>query len=198
MRAQEFMEIARIPTDDYGKEGTITPMAEPRGSRPLPGGSDYRYAVRNKGEEKLIMLFDQGRLIGELDLYDVGAPVPLWGVEHIVAIPEYQGRGIGMILYGIALSILRLTLRAGETQTQGGQRMWLKLNSIPGVEVSGITTTPRKEYQDRYDEQELWSTATTVTHTFPISAGKRSMRSARRGRAIYNIRGGMIARWTGP
>jgi GNAT superfamily N-acetyltransferase len=190
-------EIARVRTDDYGKEGTLTTTPEPATTRALPGGSGYTYAVGGDAANKEIMLFDQGRLVGELDLADAGAPVPMWKVQGIAAIPEYQGRGIGMILYGIALSIMKLTLQAGESQTTGGQRMWLKLNSIPGVEVQGMATTPRAQYRARPNEQVLWQDHDSVTHTFPVGAGARSMRSASSGRAIYNNRGGMIARWTG-
>jgi len=191
-----FSEIARIPVDDYGSKGTLTPMKEPADARPLPGGSGYKYTVNDKGDVKEILLFVNGELAAELDLYDLEAPVELWGVEGVVAEPEYQGLGLGMALYGIALSILGLTLRAGETQTRHGQRQWLKLSRIPGVVVRGMTTEAKEEYRPRQGDEIMWKTEHAVTYSFPAIEGSRSMRSGRRGTGIYSrAASSMIAQW---
>ena len=193
-----FAEIARIPVDDYGSKGSLAPMKEPVDARPLPGGSGYTYSVNDLGDSKEIMLFVKGELAAELDLYNVGAPVELWGVEGVVAEPEYQGQGLGMALYGIALSILGLTLQAGQTQTRHGQRQWLKLNRIPGVVVRGMTTEPKSEYRRRSDDETMWEDDDYITYSFPVVEGSRSMRSGRRGTGIYSSANAtMIAQWRG-
>ena len=194
-----FFEISKIPAGDYGKKGTILPQPEPKGTKPLPGSSGYKYHVDRKGSDRIeITLYDQGEIIAELDLEELGAPIPLWRVETVVATPEYQGRGLGMALYGIALSVLKLTLVAGETQTVHGARQWLKLSQIPGVEVMGMKTAPKKDFKPGPDNMVLWSGPEYHTFTFPVGQGSKSMKSAQRGTGIYNSAGAtMIARWTG-
>lgn len=191
-----FLEIARIPVDDYGSKGSLTPMQEPADARPLPGGSGYKYTVNDQGDTKEILIFVKGELAAELDLFDVGAPVELWGVEGVVAEPEYQGMGLGMALYGIALNILGLTLQAGQTQTRHGQRQWLKLNRIPGVVVRGMTTELKSEYRRRSGDEVMWEDDERITYSFPVIEGSQSMRSARRGTGIYSSANAtMIAQW---
>lgn len=193
-----FFEISRIPVGDFGDAETITPQPEPKGSKPLPGGSGYTYHVDRKGNDRIeITMYDKGRIIAELDLDELGAPIPLWQVATIAAIPEYQGKGVGMSLYGIALSILKLTLVAGETQTMHGARQWLKLSQIPGVEVMGMKTAPKKGFKPTPDNTILWSGPEYHTYTFPITQGSKSMKSAQRGVGIYTSGGRMIAKWTG-
>ena len=82
-----------------------------------------------------------------------------------------------MALYGIALSILKLTLVAGATQTQHGARQWLKLSQIPGVEVMGMKTAPKNDRKLGPDNQILWSGPEYQTYTFPITQGSKSMKS---------------------
>lgn len=198
-----FFEIARLPQSElqgWGDKDTLAPMTElPRNRRPLPGGSGLTYAVNKKDPEFMeIMIFDGDTLAAELDLSATLDPLNTWSVETVVTEPEYRGRGLGKALYGIALSILKLTLKAGETQTKHGQQMWLMLNSIPGVEVLGYTMEPTKEYRPRsgdriIDQNEQWT-----TYTFPVESGRRSMRSRRRGTGIYSSQKvSMIAKWTG-
>lgn len=197
-----FFEISRLPKselDSWGGANTIIPQQEPKGSKPLPGGSGYKYHVDRKGNDRIeITLYDKGQIIAELDLDELGAPVPLWQVETIVALPEYQGKGLGMALYGIALSILKLTLVAGEQQTSHGMRQWLKLSQIPGVEVMGMKTAPKKGFKPGPDNTVLWSGPEYHTYTFPVTQGSKSMKSAQPGTGIYNSAGStMIAKWTG-
>ena len=145
-----------------------------------------------------ITIFDGDTLAAELDLSATLDPLNTWKVETVVTDPDYRGRGLGKALYGIALSILKLTLVAGETQTQHGQQMWIMLNSIPGVQVLGYAMAPTDTYRARrgdtvVDQNERWT-----TYTFPVEAGTRSMRSTRRGTGIYSSQHvTMIAKWTG-
>jgi len=193
------MEIARIPVGDFGDKDNLIPMREPRSSRPLPGGSDYTYAVKSTTNRREITLFDQGKIIAEMDLIDSVYPANTWEVEGIVVDPDYRGQALGLALYGIALSELKLTLRAGRTQTKHGQAMWLKLNQIPGVEIRGVTKARRSQYRERSGNEILGQNKQYVWYTFPVAAGSRSMRSGQRGVALYSYDtpSTMIAQWRG-
>jgi GNAT superfamily N-acetyltransferase len=192
-----FYEIARIPQGDFGDKDTLYPMDEPQGTQPLPGGSGYTYTVQHEGDLKQILIFGSGKLIAELDISPVADPLDSYKVETVAVDPDYRSKGLGMALYGIALSILKITLRAGDTQTKHGQAMWLKLNRIPGVEVRGIATQRQREYNPQPGDEIEYETDRYITYSFPVAAGSRSMKAARRGRSIYSGTASMIARWRG-
>jgi len=202
-RATGIMEIARIPQSElggWGDKDTLAPMAKPpKNRKPLPGGSGYTYAVNRKDPEFMeIMIFDGDTLAAELDLFATRDPLKTWRVETVITDPDYRGQGMGKALYGIALSILKLTIEAGETQTKFGQAMWLMLDSIPGVEVLGYAMTPTKEYRPRPGDRVVDKNDTWTRYTFPVEPGRRSMRSTRRGTGIYSSQYvSMIAKWTG-
>ena len=196
---QPVSEIARIPQGDYGDEGTLSPDIPQVKRKKLPGGSGLTYGVNKRDPEFMeIMIFDGDRLVGELDLGATLDPLETWRVESVVASPEYKGQGIGKSLYGIALTILGLTLETGETQTKHGQRMWIMLNSIPGVEVLGYAMSPTDEYRAKPGDQIVDQNDHWTRYTFPVEPGRRSMRSTRPGTGIYSSHYvSMIARWTG-
>ena len=196
---QPVSEIARIPQGDYGDEGTLSPDIPQVKRKKLPGGSGLTYGINKRDPEFMeIMIFDGDRLVGELDLGATLDPLETWRVESVVAAPEYKGRGIGKALYGIALSILKLTLEAGDTQTRHGQQMWLMLNSIPGVEVQGYNMYRTGQYKPRPGDEIIAQDDTWTRYTFPVKPGVHGMRSARHGTGIYsNPHVSMIARWTG-
>jgi GNAT superfamily N-acetyltransferase len=194
------MEIARIPQGDYGSAGTIDTERVPDVSRrELPGGSGFTYGINQKDSDFMeIMMFDQDRIVGELDLSYTQGPMKTWSVENIAVDPAHRGRGIAKALYGIALSILRLPIEAGQIQTRGGQQMWLMLNSIPGVEVVGSAQDKTANYQVRPGDKIVMQDENYTHYTFPIQAGTRSMRSRRPGTGIYTRPDTtMVARWTG-
>ena len=194
------MEIARIPQGDYGTAGTIDTERVPDVARKeLPGGSGFTYGINQKDSDFMeIMLFDQDQIVGELDLSYTQGPMKTWSVENVAVDPQHRGRGIAKALYGIALSILRLPIEAGQIQTRGGQQMWLMLNSIPGVEVVGSAQDKTSDYQARLGDKIVMQDENYTHYTFPISAGKRSMRSRRPGTGIYTRPDTtMVAKWTG-
>jgi GNAT superfamily N-acetyltransferase len=199
----ELDEIARIPQSElggWGDKDTLAPMTDlPKNRKPLPGGSQFTYAVNRKDPEFMeIMIFDGDTLAAELDLFATLDPLKTWGVETVVTDPDYRGRGLGKALYGIALSILKLTIEAGETQTKFGQAMWLMLDSIPGVEVLGYAMARTPEYRARPGDKVVDQNDTWTRYTFPVEPGKRSMRSTRPGTGIYSSQHvSMIAKWTG-
>jgi len=198
-----FFEIARIPQSElggWGDKDTLEPMTTtPKGRKPLPGGSQFTYAV-NRGDPEFmeIMIFDGDTLVAELDLAATLDPLKTWIIETIAVDPDYRNRGLGKALYGIALTILKLTLEAGATQTKFGQQMWIMLNSIPGVEVLGYAMEPTDKYRPRSDDNVVDQNDTWTRYTFPVEPGRRSMRSTRRGTGIYSSQYvSMIAKWTG-
>jgi GNAT superfamily N-acetyltransferase len=194
-----FYEIARIPQGDFGDKDTLLPMPTRPKTKPLPGGSQFSYAVNKQDPEFMeIMIFDGDTLAAELDLGATLDPLKTWQVETVTTDPDYRGRGLGKALYGIALTILKLTVEAGSTQTKHGQAMWLMLNSIPGVEVLGYSMAPTSEYRARPGDNVVDQNKRWTRFTFPVEPGSRSMRSTRRGTGVYsNVRTTMIARWMG-
>jgi len=196
-------EIARIPQSElggWGDKDTLEPMTKPpKNRKPLPGGSGYTYAV-NRGDPEFmeIMIFDGDTLAAELDLFATLDPLKTWRVETVITDPDYRGKGMGKALYGIALSILKLTIEAGETQTKFGQAMWLMLDSIPGVEVLGYAMAPTDKYRAKPGDRIVDQNDTWTRYTFPVEPGRRSMRSTRPGIGIYSSQYvSMIAKWTG-
>jgi GNAT superfamily N-acetyltransferase len=144
------------------------------------------------------MVFDGEDLAGELDIVYTHGPMKTWEVDSVAVEPKYRGRGIAKALYGIALSILRLPVEAGQIQTSYGQKMWLMLNSIPGVEVVGSARDKTTDYRARPGDNIVLQDENYVHYTFPIEAGRRSMRSRRPGTGIYTRPDTtMVAKWTG-
>ena len=194
-----FFEIARIPQGDFGTAGTlvVTPGSEVE-VKELPGGSGLTYGVNKENDLIEIMIFDGGTLAGELDLVYTRGPMKTWEVDSVAVEPKYRGRGIAKALYGIALSILKLSVEAGQIQTSYGQKMWLMLNSIPGVVVVGVAMDKTKDYQPRPGDNIVQKNMNYTTYTFPVSAGKSSMRSRRPGTGMYTRPDTtMVAKWTG-
>lgn len=194
-----FFEIARIPQGDFGTAGTISGAIPDVGRKELPGESGFTYGVNRANDLLEIMIFDADKIVGELDLVDTRSKaMKTWAVDSVAVDPAHRGRGIAKALYGIALSILKLPIEAGEIQTRGGQQMWLMLNSIPGVEVVGMARDQTKDYRPKPGDDIVLQNMNYTTYTFPVSAGQRSMRSRRPGTGMYTRPDTtMIARWTG-
>lgn len=193
-----FFEISRIPQGDFGDEDTLTPPKYDIEKKELPGSSGFTYAVGKPDAEELeIMIFDGDTLAAELDLFDTRDVTGAWRVNTVAVNPQYRSQGLGKALYGVALSILRLTLEAGDTQTKHGQRMWLMLNSIPGVEVVGYNMEPTAKYQARPSDKIISQDADWTRYTFPVKPRTHSMSSARRGTGMYTSQASMLAKWTG-
>lgn len=197
----ELFEIARLPKSevgDWGDKGTLADPKHPVKTTPLPGGSKFGYAVNKTSTGDIeIMIFDGRTLVAEMDLFDTQDYMKTWRVETVVVDPDYRGQGLGKALYGIALSILKLTVEAGDTQTKHGQQMWLMLNSIPGVEVLGYNMEPTDEYRSKPGDNVVDQNKDWTRYTFPVKSGTSSMRSGRRGTGIYTSQASMIAKWTG-
>jgi GNAT superfamily N-acetyltransferase len=194
----ELNEIARIPQGDFGDADTLTAPKYDVEKKELPGGAGFTYAVGKPNAEDLeIMIFDGDTLAAELDLFYTRDETNAWRVSTVAVNPKYRSRGLGKALYGIALSILRLTLEAGDTQTKHGQRMWVMLNSIPGVKVMGYNMERTAKYKPRLGDEIISQGKDWTRYTFPVRPGVNSMRSARHGTGMYTSQASMIAKWTG-
>lgn len=91
-----------------------------------------------------------GQLIGRLNIHPA-EDFPLPGavmVNTITVDEDYRGRGIAKALYGIVLSIMKLPLIAGYSQTPAGARNWVSLSKIPGVEIKGYIQVPEDMFMD--------------------------------------------------
>jgi GNAT superfamily N-acetyltransferase len=193
-----FFEIARIPQGDFGDEDTLKAPKYAIEKKPLPGGSGFTYAVGKTGTGDLeIMIFDGDTLAAELDLFETQDVTNSWRVNTVAVDPKYRSRGLGKALYGIALSVLKLTIEAGDTQTKQGQRMWLMLNSIPGVEVVGYNMERTPTYKPRSGDEIIAQDDTWTRYTFPVRPGTHSMRSGRHGTGMYTSQASMLAKWRG-
>lgn len=194
----ELDEIARIPQGDFGTAGTIDSRIPDVERKELPGGSGLTYGVNRENNLIEIMIIDNDKIVGELDLVYTRGPAKTWEVDSVAVDPAHRGRGIAKALYGIALSILKLPIEAGQMQTRHGQQMWLMLNSIPGVEVVGYNHEPTQLYQARPGDEIVKQYKDRIHYTFPVSAGTQSMRSRRLKTGIYTSPStSMIAKWTG-
>jgi len=165
MQAKEIIsEIYNVSTNEFsGGKSYLLDRVPSKRLKPLPGGSGFHYDVTiSRFGEKEISLFDNKKLIGELTLGPVKTPIPnSWQVDTVTIDEDYRGQGLGTSLYGIALSILKLTLVAGESQTTDGKRQWLRLANIPGVEVFGYAAI----------FESLVSSNTTADKTLDLIAG---------------------------
>jgi GNAT superfamily N-acetyltransferase len=112
---------------------------------PLPGSNRFEYGYDGYGMNRQnIFIRDTAAniTVGQLSLDSLqkGKKFPLpdaFEVNAITTHEKYRGKGLGLALYGVALTELKLTLVAGHMQTPGGRKNWLKLATIPGCEVVG-------------------------------------------------------------
>lgn len=157
MKIKELFEITRLSKTDYtgGREELenyiwYKAKLSKKLIKPLPGGSGFVYSVKKSADAMIIKIWDPkvkgkidvGMLIGELALkrkYDF--PIEdTYQVDYVTIDEDYRGQHLGKSLYGIALSILKLTLLAGSSQTPISRTNWASLSKIPGVEIIGYTS----------------------------------------------------------
>jgi len=146
-----------------------------------PNGEDFIQAKRRGAESKPVIqrrrfhgrvrdwereqqkLKAPGQLIGELTV-DKAKSFPLKNAVKVGTITvdeDYRGIGLAKALYGIVLTILKLPLLAGTSQTPGGRKNWVSISGIPGVDMKGyvsvhddnLTTIKIDPYARRGDKQ---------------------------------------------
>lgn len=156
--------------------------------RKLPGGSGLFYSVNKDSSQVEVKLWDKknkgeyeplpepqfadknkerraefdkapGRLVGTLSLEPVFFPIRGALQVNIITIDEeYRGQGLATALYGIVLTIMKRPILAGSGQTTGGQKNWVSLASIPGVEIKGYVAVNNDDIDTRnYDEWNRYS-----------------------------------------
>lgn len=139
----------------------IIDPTQPRDPGPKPVKQSWDSASyhqsRLKKWEEVAQSKQPGRVIGKLMIERTSAPKALAAkAYHVLVITvheNYQGRGIAKALYGIALSIMRVVLMSGDSQTVGGRRNWVSLSQIPGVEVKGYIQIPLEYLKpNKYDD----------------------------------------------
>jgi hypothetical protein len=231
-------EIQRIGTDrdktDYSKEKISQKTL--RKVRMIPGSKQYGYDVgvgRTKFTQAnyLIHLIDvpARRYIGWLGLKSASwFPIKKsYQVANIAIDDDYRGLGLGQSLYGIALSLLGMTIVADETQTPEARRAWVRMSSIPGAIIQGYTSVYADDWEKRNNRSEIYddSAARLIgallrgdgkvigkdSHfawvSFPVGANadQTELQSIQKGIAIYSARhqeaggtdNGLYARWVG-
>ena len=139
-----------------------------KAAKPLPN-SNYYYAVipstgyqSNIYDKNVCLLSPDKQLIGKLDIQIHDKEAYVQGLEIA---KEYRGQGLATSLYGIVLSILKLTLISDSSQTPMGARTWVSLSKIPGVEVRGLVYHPTEEQKKVLGATQLSNAA----YTFPVT-----------------------------
>lgn len=167
MRSNEFIaeEIERIPAREFeGGSKFLSTNAGRENRKPLPNNSGLFYSMVANNLVAQIRIFDSLTTpvtIGQLIL----APKKLgdlygYEVDTITTHENYRGKGIGLALYGIVLSIMKKPLFAGSSQTPAGRLAWMKLNTIPGVDVKGWARLLDSVFDE--DSDDLISTVMTL------------------------------------
>jgi hypothetical protein len=231
-------EIQRTGTDrdktDYSKEKISQKTL--RKVRMIPGSKQYGYNVgvgRTKFTQAnyLIHLIDvpAKRYIGWLGLKSANwFPIKKsYQVANIAIDDDYRGLGLGQSLYGIALSLLNMIIVADETQTPEARRTWVRMNSIPGVNIRGYTSVHAEDWNNRNNRSEIYDESVDrligallrgdgqvigkdpdfVYVSFPVGANadQTELQSIKKGIAIYSARhqeeggtsNGLYAQWVG-
>ena len=133
-----------------------------RKAKPLPGGSDFKYVVhRDSADIDIIIFHDEAKhitprlareytfgaekqlaksapVVGHLRLTRSNHISGAHEVEVVSVIKKYRGQRLGLAMYGIALTVLKLTIASDTSQTKDGIRMWTAIHGIKGVEVRAL------------------------------------------------------------
>jgi hypothetical protein len=158
------MAIVRIPRDELASQGRdyfgqfeyANQAAVKRlfkNLTPLPGGSGLQYGTipRSDDGNYCIAIVSGEDIVGMLVLKPVrGFPLnDAYSVEFVTVDESQRGMSIAKSLYGIALSILKFAIVAGESQTVGGRRNWISLSKVPGVKIMGWGWVEEMDTPDR-------------------------------------------------
>ena len=150
---------ARISLLDIGPTKIVT------NKEPFSFRDRYNYEFKNEYEKEKALaekkwkakpskVAGKHKVIGEMQLTSyrhlpvTDSPKDMFSVSSVTTDEDYRGKGFGLALYRIALSIAKMTLVAGDSQTPDGRKMWQKLYTIPGVEVFGVIEVESTEDDD--------------------------------------------------
>lgn len=110
---------------------------------PLPGGSHYQYFIIDRDYDFFVGVCDPTveKVIGVIHLHKITNGV--YKEFHTSLLKQYHGKRLGMAMYGIVLDICEFSMMSGDTQTPNGYGAWLKLATVPGISVRGVSTIHR-------------------------------------------------------
>lgn len=142
-------EIVQLRASDYTGDYALGHLPLDIELKPLPGNDRFLWGTKQYRFGTEVVIVDSTKrniIVGKLSLNPSNAINNALQVDTIVVARAYRGMGLAKSLYGIVLSILKVPLVSGDSQTPGGQRNWLSLASIPGVEIKGIIQISDSEF----------------------------------------------------
>lgn len=198
------------PSENYGTwDGTKM--------KPLPGEPGLKYRVAVVYGNTIIYIGDPDfkENVASLKLAKDHTISGAYHVEMIKVSNKYRKRGLAKALYNIALTILKITLVAGDQQTLGGRRIWVSLFNNPGCEVLGYVrfidaTLDGIDGEQLIDEIMMLggqyygrTTGDDPVFLFPVNVNKKELHNALNNSIIkvydesFKVATGLMARWIG-
>ncbi len=175
-------EIDFLPQKEYeGGEEQLNDLSTAMERRLVPlKGTEYDYGFYRTPKFLQIYIVNRGsdrQVVAEMELK--GVPFPLadaYTVDTVTTHEQFRNRGLAKKLYEIALKDIKITLVAGSVQTPGGQRNWVSLANMPGVDISGYIAMDVKGFQraredisdfvDDFFKQTPWSIGAAGNYEF--------------------------------
>ncbi len=136
-------EIYPLPQKEYeGGEEELSALSAAMIKRLVPlKGTEYDYGFSRTPKFLRIYIVNRGenqQVIAEMLLNGTSFPLAnAYKVDTVTTHEQYRNQGLSKKLYEIALKVIKITLVAGGMQTPGGQRNWVSLANMPGVEIAG-------------------------------------------------------------
>lgn len=137
----------------FDKNAYIEPEAKPPNS--IKKDFPFLYRISKRRYDNYLIQKKKGLQVGKIDLVITNFPVKnSYMVTTITVNENYRGIGLAKAMYSTILNS-GVTIISGSQQTPGGQRNWLNLNTIPGVEVKGYVVIDRSvtDYKTHYNKQ---------------------------------------------
>ncbi len=129
----------------------------------LPGSqedSQYRWFQHEAGDLLVLGLANvmTHNIIGGLVLERLAGRI--YNTEAIGVLQQHRGEKLGLALYGLAMTVLKLSITTGSGLTPDGQRLWRAIARIPGVHIYGIVATRNLHHVSKV--------ANATQHTEPL------------------------------
>jgi hypothetical protein len=199
-----------------------------KGAKPVPGDNRFVYII-----EKLSGIDRAGwgggtdfrvYFYSKAESNKAGSPLIAWmgfrnieisgldntiQVSNVVLDNRYRGQGIGVLMYTTLMQAGYIIV-ADESQTPQARKLWVKLNSTPGVQVNGIIELMRGDFdleianqyfvqQAQANQKKLrslkaqplvdysdWSSSDYVPFTFPVKSMQGGKELGATGVKLYH------------
>jgi hypothetical protein len=128
---------------------------EPKPPKSIKKDFPYLYSIGMRKYDNYLIQKKKGLQVAKINLIIANFPVKSSYMVTTVTVHEkYRGIGLAKAMYSTILNS-GVTIISGSQQTPGGQRNWLNLNTIPGVEVKGYVVIHRSltNYKTHYNKQ---------------------------------------------